>query len=149
MLHDANDVESPALRLRRPIAQRLEGDTNFNLVSIFGHTSLRLKDKVLTDIGVLARRALRQEAPRLLLIRLEDRSVHLDAEGIYAEDQGLTAVIESAEEKLHLIIGIDAIAIGERRDRRAVTLERPDAEVNRRRRIQTRTCVVSSAAIPS
>ena len=42
------------------------------------------------------------------------RAVHLHAERVDGEDERLAAVAEGAEEELHVVVGVDAIAIGQR-----------------------------------
>ena len=112
MLNHTNDVQSPTLRLGRLVAQRLEWDADFDFIAVFGDASFRLKDEVLTQIGLLPRTHLTHKAARCLAIRLENGAVHLHAEWIHSENECLTTVVEGAQQDLDLVVGVDAIAIG-------------------------------------
>ena len=66
---------------------------------------------------------------------LDHRAVHLHAERIHGEDERLPAVAEGAEEELHVVVGVDAIAVGEGRLHAVGAGLRAHAEMQRRRRV--------------
>ena len=56
VLHLAHDLDPPALYVGRLVAQRLEGNTDLDLVPNVGDPPLGLKDIVRVEVRVLASR---------------------------------------------------------------------------------------------
>jgi hypothetical protein len=66
---------------------------------------------------------------------LHQRPVGLDPERVHREHHRLPPVIERPDEELHLVVGADAVALGERRADVAVRLVGAHAEVDRGGRV--------------
>ena len=126
----ARDVDAPVLLRLRLIAQALERDAHLDVVAALGDTALRLEDEVLTVIRRLAA-AGRRGAARAF----REGAVELDAERVHAKHQRLARVVIGTEEDDHVIVGLDAIAIGQRRANGAGRRRGANAEMNRGRRI--------------
>ena len=120
VMHVPVDLQSPALRRRRRIAKARERDADLYDVTRVGHASLRLPDEVGAQI-VLAGR--------------DVRAVGLHAERVDDEHERAIALVEGVEVDLDVVIGGDAVAVGERGGDRSARLEGADAEVDRVRRI--------------
>ena len=134
VLHLADDVDVPRLQPRRLQLHTLEGNPDLHLVAICGDAPFRREDEVLAEI----RRYTRGGAggpPLRCLADFVDRAVHLDAEGVYPEEQRLSLVVKGTEQDLDVVIGIDLVAVRERGMHRAVFLECANAEVDRGRRV--------------
>ena len=94
-------------------------------------------DVVRREVGDLAA-ALERAEQRAAAVAgaFDQRAVRLDAERVDAEHERLPAVLERVQENLDGIVGVDAVAIGERRVDRAGRCVRLDAEVDRGRRVE-------------
>ena len=136
-LHAAHDVERPRLHAVGGIAQRLERDGDLDLVAVGGQPPFRLIHVVGREVGDLAAALERAEERAATVVRsLDQRAVGLNPERVGAEDERLPAVVERVQENLDAIVGVDAIAVGERRVHGARSGVRLDAEVDRGRRVE-------------
>ena len=129
--HDPRDVNAPVLLRLRLIAQALERNAHFDFVAALGDAALRLEDEVGAEIGRLAAAG----RPRRAARAFGERAIELDAERVDAEHQRLAAVVVGAQKDDDVIVGLDAIAIGERRAHGAGRRRGANAEVHRGRRI--------------
>jgi hypothetical protein len=135
VLHAPDDVEAPRLLGRVLVAKALERDADLDLVAVVGEAPLGLEDEIRAQVGRVTRRRDAAHTARARLIAFHQRAVELHAERVDAEDHRLAAVVEGAEQELHVVVAADAVAVGERRVDRAVPLVRAYAEVDRRRRV--------------
>jgi hypothetical protein len=151
-LHTADDLNAPVLRGLRLITQALERDPNFHFIPVIGRASFRSEHVIGTQIGRLAFCLLRHLVdpgdPRLGR-PLGHRAVALDAEGIHAEHDRLATVVERADENLDVVVRLDLVAVRQSGVDGAGRSVRPDAEVNRGRRIpdQHLCSIVRRAAV--
>jgi hypothetical protein len=91
-----------------------------------------LEDVVGREVGHLAPALERAEGSAAAVVRtFDEHAVGLNAERVDAEDERLPSIFERVEENLDLIVGVDAIAVRERRVHGAGRSVRPDAEKDR------------------
>ncbi len=129
VLNLAHNVEIPALLVARLVLEALERDLDLDLVPVFSEATLRREHEVLAQVRRDASREGRRPSARECLTLFHYRPVHLDAEWVNTEDVRLAVVVKSAEQNLHVVVGCDLVAIGERRVDGAVRLEGPNAEM--------------------
>ena len=131
MLHLPDDVETPVLRLLGLIAETLERDPHLDFVTPRRQAAVRLEDVIRTQVRLLApddRAA--DEAARRDVGPLDQRAVTLHAQRVDREHQRLLAVVECAEQNLHIVVAKDLIAVGERRGGTAMQLVGANPEVD-------------------
>src|SRR6185312_9928073 len=113
MLHVTRHVEAPVLRRGRLITNALEWNAHFHFVTVRRHTPLRLPDEIRAEIGKRATSgcvvACAESGGVVGRATLDQRSVGLAAERIHLEDEGLTAVVEGAQQKLDAIFRVYVI----------------------------------------
>ena len=136
-LHAPDDVDRPRLHAVGGETQRLERDRDLDLVAFVGDASLRVVDVVGRQVGDLAS-ALQpaEQGAAAVVAALDQRAVCLNAQRVDAEDQRLASVVERIQENLNRIVGVDAVAVGERGMDRAGGGVRLDSEVDRGRRVE-------------
>src|SRR5437868_13248287 len=100
------DLESPVLHVTRGVPERLEGNANLDLEAPRGHASLRLPQKVRTEI-VLTRHDVgaRDEATRLAF-----HSIGLHAERVHDKDERTTLVMKRVDMNLDVVITAHTVA---------------------------------------
>jgi hypothetical protein len=119
-------------RLLRLIAETLERDAHLDFVTPRRDAPARLEDVVRTQVGLLtAHDRTADEAACRDVGPLDQRAVALHAERVHREHQRLLAVVERAEQDLHVVVAEDLIAVGQCRRGLAMQLEGADAEVDR------------------
>ena len=133
VLHLAHDVDVPALLVRRLKFETFERNAKLDLVAVFGEPSFRREHKVLTQVGRRAAGKGRRPTAGARLPRLDDRPIELNAEWIHSEDERLSLIVKGAEQQLHVVVGADLVAIGQRGVDGAVRLEGAYADVQRGR----------------
>ena len=136
VLHLPEDAETPDLLVSGLVANALERDADLHLVAVVGDPALRFVDEIRAEIhGVPHGAEVARQPGDATLHALAQRAVRLHAERVRPEHQRLAMVVEGVDQDLHVVVGRDLVAVGERRVHRAVRLERPHAEVDGRRRV--------------
>ena len=136
VLHLSHDVETPALHLAALVAEASKGDPHLHFVPPLRDAPPRLVDIVGGQIGLLPPGGGTAEEPAGTGIQaLDDRAVPLHAQRVHREHEGPVPVVERAQEDLDVVVAEDLIAVGQARRGAAVPLERPDAEIDRGRRV--------------
>ena len=132
VLHLADDVDAPILRLRGLIAEALERNPDLHFVTPVSHAPARLKDVVGAQVGLLAPddRPPDESAGRDVRA-FHDRAVALYAKRIDREHQRLLAIVKRAEQDLDVVVAEDLIAVGEGGGRPPMELVGADPEVDR------------------
>ena len=133
MLHVADDVEPPVLRILLLVLEAPERDPHHDLVAVRREVPLRLVHEVRTQIHWRWPR--RGDVVSGGQHAFGDRAVFLHAEWIHGEHQRMPPVHERREDELHVVVAVDQVAVRERRVHRAVRLERADPEVDRGRAV--------------
>ena len=92
----------------------MEWNPHLHDVAVALETAARLEHQVGTAVRVPA--SLRESATPAAgrAHPFHHRPVHLHAEGVHGTHERLPAVAEGAEKELHVVIGVDPVAIGER-----------------------------------
>ena len=133
VLHLPDDVQPPVLCRGALVAQALERDADFDLVSVIGDAALRLVDEVSGQVHRVADRA--PQTGHAGLGALVQHAVGLNAEGVHAEHDRLAVVVERVEQDLHVVVGGDLVPVGEGGMYGTGRLEGTHAEVDRAARV--------------
>jgi hypothetical protein len=127
----SDDVESPILRVGGRELETLEGNPNLQLIAGTRHMPLGLVDV----IGAQIRRrpiGYVEASTGCDSIALDHRPIFLDAQWIGGKHEGPLAVVKCVEQDLHIVVGINVVAVGQRGVDCTVRFKCPDAEVDRR-----------------
>ena len=136
-LHAPRDVEAPRLHACGGKTGGLERDRDLDLVAVVRHAPFRFVDVVGREVGRLAPALERAERGRAAVARaFHERAVGLNPERIDGEHQRLASVVERVQKDLDRVVGVDAVAAGERRVNRSRRRLRADAEIDGRRRVE-------------
>src|SRR5204862_7942565 len=103
--------------------QALERNADLDLVSPRRHVPARLINEIGAQVRLLpSHYRTADETAGAGVGALDDRPVALHAERVDREHQRLAAVMEGAEQDLHVVVAEDAVAVRQRRGRDAMLL---------------------------
>ena len=127
-----HDLHPPILRVARLVAQRLEGNANFDLVAEVREPAARLVYVVGIEVDDRVEPATRLRAAGGGLESVTPHAVLLNTERIDREEERAAVVVIGVEEDLDAVVGVDVVPIGQRGSHDlAVRLVGADSEVDR------------------
>ena len=129
-------LQAPLLRVAGLVAQALERNPHLDLVAGFGQPPHGVEHEVGAQVRRLAPGGQSAEAAAGAAAEtFHQRAVGLHAERVGREHERLPPVVERAEVDLHVVVGVDAVAIGQGGPDGARSRARADAEENRGGRV--------------
>src|SRR5215469_9463553 len=133
MLHVADDVDAPILRILLLELDAAEGNANLDFITVRREMPFRLVDEVGAEID--RRRPGRSNVVPRAQDPFGDRAVLLHAERIDAKGNRMPTVNERREDDLDIVVAADLVPVGQGGVDGPMGLERTDSKVDRRRAV--------------